>query len=419
MEEVLYLVHRVPYPPDKGDKIRSYHLLKHLSQRYRIHLGTFIDDEGDWKYCDKVKELCGETCFVNLSPRTARVRSLRGFFSGQPLTLPYYWDRDLQTWVNHILETRPISHILVFSSAMAQYVSQGRLAHRVIDFVDIDSDKWMQYANTRSWPMNWIYGRESKLLLGYERQIAKDFDSATFVSEAEADLFGQLSPESASKVTYFNNGVDADYFSPHRYYVNPYSAGVKTLVFTGAMDYWANVDAVDWFARRIFPHIRAQSPEIEFHIVGARPAAAVLALASLPGVTVTGSVPDVRPFLAHAFLAVAPLRIARGIQNKVLEAMAMEKIAVVSPQAMAGISARSGKELFVASGESEFVSQILALLQDGSDLDTGAAARNHVLESYSWERSLGRIDCLLIQGRTIQPNEEIRQAAKLLEIRGG
>lgn len=419
MEEVLYLVHRVPYPPDKGDKIRSYHLLKHLNQRYRIHLGTFIDDEEDWRYCDKVKDLCGETCFVHLSPRVARIRSLLGFFSGRPLTLPYYWDRRLQTWVNHILETRPISHILVFSSAMAQYVSQARSAHRIIDFVDIDSDKWMQYAKARSWPMNWIYGREAKLLLGYERQISRDFDSATFVSQTEADLFGQLSPESASKVSYFNNGVDADYFSPHRYYANPYITGVKTLVFTGAMDYWANVDAVDWFARKVLPAIRAQLPEIEFYIVGARPTAAVAALASLPGVTVTGSVPDVRPFLAYASLAVAPLRIARGIQNKVLEAMAMEKIAVVSPQAMAGISARSGKELIVANGESEFASRILALLRSGSDLDIGVVARNHVLESYSWERSLGRIDRLLIHGHTVQSDEEIGEPAKLLEIRGG
>ncbi len=165
----------------------------------------------------------------------------------------------------------------------------------------------------------------------------------------------------------------------------------------------------------IFPEIRAQLPEVEFYIVGARPAAAVLALASLPGVTVTGSVPDVRPFLAHASLAVAPLRIARGIQNKVLEAMAMEKIAVVSPQAMAGISARSGKELFVANGESEFVSRILALLRNGSDLDIGAAARNRVLESYSWERSLGRIDWLLIHGtQQFSPMKRSGSSAKLL-----
>jgi sugar transferase (PEP-CTERM/EpsH1 system associated) len=299
---------------------------------------------------------------------------------------------------------------------MAQYVSHARLAHRTIDFVDIDSDKWMQYARVKSWPMSWIYRRESKLLLGYERQVASDFDSATFVSQAEADLFRELSPESGDKITYFNNGVDADYFSPHRYYPNPYHAGVHTLVFTGAMDYWANVDAVEWFARRVFPGIRAQLPGVEFHIVGARPTAVVVALASLPGITVTGSVPDVRPFLAHASLVVAPLRIARGIQNKVLEAMAMEKIAVVSPQAMAGISARSGQELVVASGESEFVSKVLALLENGSDAGIGGAARNRVLEGYSWERSLARLDRLLIRTRTLQADEEIQQSAKLLSV---
>ncbi|SEK30235.1 TIGR03087 family PEP-CTERM/XrtA system glycosyltransferase [Nitrosovibrio tenuis] len=418
MEEILYLVHRFPYPPNKGDKIRSYHLLRHLSQRYRIHLGTFIDDDGDWKYRDKVKGLCGETCFIDLSPKVARVRSLRGFFSGRPLTLPYYWDKGLQTWVNSILETRPVRNILVFSSAMAQYVSHARNAHRIVDFVDIDSDKWRQYANATRWPMNRVYRRESKLLLGYERQVAVDFDCATFVSQAEADLFGKLVPEAAKKVTYFNNGVDADYFSPHRPYSNPYTAGLPTLVFTGAMDYWANIDAVEWFARRVFSEVRAQLPMVEFHIVGARPTAAVIALASLPGVTVTGSVPDVRPFLAHASLVVVPLRIARGIQNKVLEAMAMEKIAVISPQAMEGIHACPGRELVVASDGSEFASHILAVLANGSDSSMGHAARNRVLECYSWEKSLGGIDRLLARTRTIYSDEEVRPAAKLLQIGG-
>ena len=158
--------------------------------------------------------------------------------------------------------------------------------------------------------MSWIYRRESRLLLGYERKIAKDFDSAAFVSETEANLFKQLAPEAAAKVTYFNNGVDADYFSPQNIYPNPYPAGTTdTLVFIGAMDYWANVDAVNWFARSVFPAIRAQLPKVESDIVGARPAAEVMALATLSGVTVTGSVPDVRPYLAHASLAVAPLRL--------------------------------------------------------------------------------------------------------------
>ncbi|HEX8874515.1 MAG TPA: glycosyltransferase, partial [Nitrosospira sp.] len=180
----------------------------------------------------------------------------------------------------------------------------------------------------------------------------------------------------------------------------------------------ANVDAVEWFARRVFPGIRARLPEVEFYIVGARPTAAVVALASLPGITVTGSVPDVRPFLAHASLAVAPLRIARGIQNKVLEAMAMEKITVISPQAMAGIDAHPGQELVVAGDESDFIGRILELLGNGWDPGIGRAARNRVLECYSWEKSLGRIDTLLARTRAIYPHEEIRQPAKLFHVRG-
>lgn len=406
MQELLYLVHRIPYPPDKGDKIRSYHLLKHLSEHYRIHLGTFIDEEKDWKYLDKVKNLCsGETCFANLNPKAARLRSLSGLFSGQPLTLPYYWDGGLQTWVDSVLETRPIRNILVFSSAMAQYVNHTGPIRRIIDFVDIDSDKWLQYSATKTWPMSWIYRRESRLLLSYERKVAKDFDSAAFVSEIEANLFKQLAPEAATKVTYFNNGVDADYFSPQNIYPNPYLAGIEALVFIGAMDYWANVDAVEWFARSIFPAIRAQLPEIEFHIVGARPVAEVMALTVLPGVTVTGSVPDVRPYLAHASLAVAPLRIARGIQNKVLEAMAMEKIVIASPQAVEGINAARGQELLVANGEGDFAHQIITLFQNGSRRNIARAARARVLEDYSWKRNLGRIDALLFQPQAASTDE--------------
>lgn len=405
MQELLYLVHRIPFPPDKGDKIRSYHLLKHLSRHYRVHLGTFIDDEKDWNHLPKVKDLCGETCFVNLSPKAARLRSLGGLFLQQPLTLPYYRDRSLQAWVNSVLETRSVRNILVFSSGMAQYVSHAGPARRVIDFVDIDSDKWMQYAATKSWPMDWIYRRESRLLLSYEKRVAREFDAATFVSEAEADLFKRLAPEVATKVTYFNNGVDADYFSPQNIYPNPYATSTDTLVFTGAMDYWANVDAVDWFARNIFSAIRVHLPNVEFHIVGARPVARVMALSALPGITVTGSVPDIRPYLAHASLAVAPLRIARGIQNKVLEAMAMAKIVIASPQAMEGICAVSGQELLVADNEDDFAHQIITLLQSKSHRTMGRAARARVLKDYSWEKGLARVEALLSQPQVISADE--------------
>jgi sugar transferase (PEP-CTERM/EpsH1 system associated) len=372
-------------------------MLKHLSGLYRVHLGTFVDDEQDWAYLDKVKSLCGETCFIKLHPLTARMRSLSGLVSNSPLSVPYYQDADMRAWVNGILATRPIENILVFSSAMAQYVHHTR-ARRVIDFVDVDSDKWFQYASSRPWPLSWLYRRESRRLLAYERQVASDFDCATFVSQAEAALFKQLAPETATKVTYFNNGVDADYFSPHHPFPNPYPEHAQVLVFTGAMDYWANVDAVDWFARTVFPAIRAQMPQLQFYVVGARPAPQVTALAELPGITVTGSVPDVRPFLVHATLSVAPLRIARGIQNKVLEAMAMEKAVVASPQAMEGIRAVVGQELLVAGDEREYVDQILSLLNANTNTrtaDIGRAARARVLNDYSWDSSLNRLDAMI------------------------
>lgn len=400
MQELLYLVHRIPYPPNKGDKIRSYHLLKHLAQRYKVHLGTFIDDEQDWQHAGKVREFCGETCFTRLNPFTSRLYSLPWLLTNRPLTLPYYYDRGMQQWVDHLLETRPIRNVVIFSSGMAQYVECRPSIHRVIDFVDIDSDKWKQYAITRSWPLGQIYQRESRLLLDYERRIAQDFSSAVFVSEAEAALFRQLAPESANRVTYFNNGVDADFFSPEPDYPNPYPDHAPVIVFTGAMDYWANVDAVDWFARAVFPVVRTAIPDAVFCIVGARPTDKVMALNSIPGVIVTGAVADVRPYLSHASISIAPLRIARGIQNKILEAMAMEKVVVASPQAMEGIQAVVGKELFVAGDEADFARQVVA--QSGNDrkMHIGRAARARVLKDYSWSESLGRVDALLAGSAT-------------------
>jgi sugar transferase (PEP-CTERM/EpsH1 system associated) len=269
---------------------------------------------------------------------------------------------------------------------------------RVADLVDVDSDKWRQYADTQSWPYSAIYRRESRALLRFERQIAQRFDATVFVSAAEAGLFRRLAPESADRVWHVNNGVDADYFSPERTYVNPYGDDGQVLVFTGAMDYWPNVDAVVSFANAVFPAIRRKVPAARFYIVGARPAPEVKMLAELPGVSVTGAVTDMRPYLAHASLAVAPLRMARGVQNKVLEAMAMAKPVLASPQAAEGIEAHIGSELLVAGDEAEFVQQASSVLERGNTAATGAAARARVLGYYAWESSLGRFEQLLTRG---------------------
>jgi len=395
VQSLLFLAHRIPYPPTKGDKVRSYHLLKYLAGRYRVHLGAFVDDAADLEHAGALRELCEECHLVRLNPTLAKVKSLAGLVSGEPLTLPYYRSASMRQWVNELLRATPVQGVLVFSAAMAQYVMPTTGIHRVADLVDVDSDKWRQYAATRLWPYSVIYRRESRALLRYEREIACGFDATVFVSAAEAKLFRQLAPETANKVWHVNNGVDCDYFSPERTYANPYDEGERVLVFTGAMDYWPNVDAVIVFAREVFPKIHRQVSGARFYIVGARPAPEVKRLAELPGVRVTGAVSDIRPYLAYAKLAVAPLRLARGVQNKVLEAMAMAKPVLASPQAAEGIEARVGKELLVAADGAEFVRQASRLLNQDSAAAIGVAGRARVLASYAWESSLSRFEQLL------------------------
>lgn len=395
MQSLLFLAHRIPYPPTKGDKVRSYHLLKYLAGRYRVHLGAFVDDAADLEHADALRELCQECHLVRLNTTLAKVKSLAGLVAGEPLTLPYYRSASMRQWVNELLRATPVQGVLVFSAAMAQYVMPATSIRRVADLVDVDSDKWRQYAATRLWPYSAIYRRESRALLRYEREIAREFDATVFVSAAEAGLFRQLAPEAVNKVWHVNNGVDCDYFSPERTYANPYDEGEQVLVFTGAMDYWPNVDAVIAFAREVFPAIHRQVSGARFYIVGARPAPEVKRLAELPGVRVTGAVSDIRPYLAYAKLAVAPLRLARGVQNKVLEAMAMAKPVLASPQAAEGIEARVGKELLVAADSAEFVRQASRLLNQDSVAENGVAGRARVLASYAWHSSLSRFEQLL------------------------
>jgi sugar transferase (PEP-CTERM/EpsH1 system associated) len=323
----------------------------------------------------------------------ARLRSLSALGANRALSLDYYRDAGLHAWVEAILQTEPICRVLVFSSAMAQYAEHAQLTRRVVDFVDVDSDKWRQYSEKKMWPVNWLYRREGRQLLRYERQVARDFDASLFVSPPEAQLFRELAPESTHKIGFFSNGVDTDYFSPEHSFPNPYPTDELAIAFTGAMDYWPNVDAVQWFAQEIFPTVRAQHPHAHFYIVGARPSPQVQALASLPGVHVTGTVADVRPYLAHAGIAVAPLRVARGIQNKVLEAMAMAKCVIVSPQALEGIDAVAGRELMVAENAEQFSTMTAGLLGRSSTL--GMHAREKVVAIYGWSNKLAVLDTLL------------------------
>ena len=241
--------------------------------------------------------------------------------------------------------------------------------------------------------MSWVYRREGQTLFDYEQRVVREFTAATFVSETEAALFKNLVPNCANKVFGFSNGVDTEYFSPEHVLPSPYTVDEHVIVFTGAMDYWANVDAVIWFTHEVFSAVKRAQPNARFYIVGSRPTPEVKSLAQVDGVEVTGGVPDTRPYIAHATIAVAPLRIARGIQNKVLEAMAMGKTVVVSPQALDGIDAEVGSELLLASGSEEFALLVTAAIKTPNE-KIGQAARMRVVSDYAWSARLAGIEAL-------------------------
>ena len=392
MANLLYLVHRLPYPPNKGDKVRSFNLLKHLAKKHRIHLGTFIDDPADEAYLDAVRGYCAELHVARLTPRLARLRSLRGLLSGEALSLPYYRDAGLRAWVARTRATVPLDAAVIFSAVMADYIPAMARLPTLVDFVDMDSAKWRQYATTHRWPLSWLYRREGERLLAFERAVAMRARHSFFVTEAECALFRNAAPECVGRVDAMCNGVDAEFFSPDHALASPYRAGEIPVVFTGAMDYWPNVDAAVWFADQILPRLHERHPAIRFYIVGRSPAPAVQALARAR-VTVTGTVADVRPYLAHAAIVVAPLRIARGIQNKVLEAMAMARPVVASAACAGPIAATPGEELLAAESVDAYLERIESLLADPVHADNiGRAARRRVLASYSWDAHLALID---------------------------
>lgn len=395
MSRLLLLVHRIPFPPNKGDKIRSYHLLRHLAARHEVYLGAFVDDPQDWQYEPELARLCRRVKLVGLDPARRKLRSLTGVLTGEALSMPYYRLPEMQRWVDETVATEGVEHAVVFSSTMAQFVSGPRFARlrRIADLCDVDSDKWRQYAEGKRAPMKWVYAREARTLLEHERQIAREFDATLFVTQAEAQLFRSLAPASSHKVGAFANGVDTEFFDPGQAFETPYRPGERVAVFTGAMDYWANIDAVGWFVEEVWPLVRERLPQSQFYIVGSNPAAAVKALGARPGVHVTGRVPDVRPWLAHADVAVAPLRIARGTQNKVLEALAMARPVVCTPAAAAGLDVPVDGAFRVAYEAAGFADELVALFGHGPNRQ----GRETVKDGYSWSANLRVVDELLAQ----------------------
>lgn len=397
---LLLLIHRIPYPPNKGDKIRSFNMLKALSSHYEVHLATFIDDPSDEQYKDELSNWCASFKTIKQNKSWSKIKGLLGFLTNQAITIPYYSDHNLSAWVKQKVQDENIQRCLVFSGAMAQYVEplNDMLAKTIVDFVDVDSDKWAQYARNKTGIKSWFYNREARLLAKYECYIAEKSFASCFVSDDEALMFRSMLPNSTrSKVFGIRNGVDTEYFDEETAVNNALIINKKSIAFTGAMDYWANVNAVVWFVENVWLQIIEHHPDAVLYVVGSKPSAEILKLDGLNNVVVTGRVEDVRPYIAKTALSVAPLQIARGIQNKVLEALSMSKPIVLTSMAAEGVKSESQEGYWIEDSPDNMATRISQTL-NGDFASCFPNNRQYVQEHFSWETEMSKFRDLIEQG---------------------
>jgi sugar transferase (PEP-CTERM/EpsH1 system associated) len=385
MSTLLFLAHRVPFPPDRGDKIRGFNMLRHLARRHRIHLLAFADEARDRDPPAVFRDLLASCTIV---PRTKAnaLAAIQALASGRPVSLAAFDHPAMHRAVAMIM-AEGIDAVHCFSGQMAQYLPPDVPA--VMDFADVDSAKFQQLATGSRQPIAWLLRREARLLAAYERAVAAQVSASLFVTDAEAALF--RNGGATGTILTVENGIDSGYFDPDATFAAVHEAG-PLIVFTGQMDYRPNIDAVTRFAREVMPQIRAVRPESRFAIVGRAPTAAVRALAG-PGVIVTGTVDDVRGWLAAAAVCVAPLELARGVQNKILEAMAMARPIVASAPAAEGI-VHAGTIEVVSDADAQ-ARAVLGLLDDPVRAAAmGNAARAQIIGRYDWSARLAVLDAL-------------------------
>jgi sugar transferase (PEP-CTERM/EpsH1 system associated) len=380
--DVLFLAHRVPYPPDKGDRIRSYQLLRWLSRRATVHLACLADEPVDASVREVLARTAARVEFVPVG-RSRWARALASLALGGTASEGAFASRALANVLTGWGRETCFHAAVASASSLVPYLRLPALRRTpaVVDLVDVDSQKWLDYAAASGWPRSWLYRLEGRRLRRVEQGLPNWTHGVLLSSETEKALYRRFA--AGGQVVALNNGVDLDYFRP----LPP--AAEPRCVFVGALDYRPNVDAVCWFCEEAWPEIRRRRPEATLALVGRQPTAAVSALGAIDGVEVVGQVPDVRPHVGRAAVVVAPLRIARGVQNKVLEALAMAKATVASPAALCGVRAQPDRHLLAATTPAEWVAAVTRLFDD-ADLRArlGGAGRRYVEEQHRWERCL-------------------------------
>jgi sugar transferase (PEP-CTERM/EpsH1 system associated) len=389
--KVLYLVHRVPYPPDKGDRIRNYHILAWLARRASVHLACLADEVGD----DEVgilERFAERVAIVRLGRGSRWLRVASSLALGRTASEGAFQSRAMCRLLRLWARTTQYDVILASASSLAPYLrlEEFRGVPAVVDFMDVDSQKWLDYAKSSRAPRAWLYATEGRRLGQLEREVTAWARAVIVISQAEANLFRHTCD--ATNVHIVTNGVDMATFQP----IAEAAGSERTCLFVGALDYRPNIEGVRWFVREVWPEIHGHRPGARLRLVGRRPVPSVRRLGTVPGVEVVGQVPDVRPYLESAGVVVVPLRLARGVQNKVLEALAMSKATVASPQSLAGLTGHSAVPTLVASTPTEWIDSVIRLMDDRDERRRlGEDGRRYVEEFHRWDRALGPLESIL------------------------
>lgn len=392
---ILFLTHRVPFPPNRGDRIRSYHVLKFLSARAEVDLACLADEPVPEASRRELESLCRRIAVVPLVSWLRWFKALVSVTRGRSATEGLFSSKEFADTLQRWTKDTQYDLVLAYCSSMATYLHAGHLKRLpcVVDLVDVDSQKWFDYAQQVRGPARWLFHLEGRRVQSLEQRAAERARAIVVVSSTESELFRAVCPHSSAYPIL--NGVDLDYFSPREPIVRE-NSGALECTFVGALDYRANVDAATWFCHAVWPRVRVRCPKARFVLVGRRPDPQIRRLSKEPGVELIGEVPDVRPYLERARLIVAPLRVARGIQNKVLEAMAAGKAVVASPQALEGLDVVPETHVYQAHTPAEWIAAIGRLLYDEDECGRlGKAARAFVCERHRWERCLQPLENLL------------------------
>ena len=386
MAGTLFLSHRIPFPPDRGDKIRSHHLLRTLAAGGAVHVGTFAETDQDVAQRPALASVAA-THWLGRRSKPLPLAGVEALFRGKPVSLTAFDDAQLRRWVAETIKREGIDTIFVFSGQMGQYVPTDFTGRVVVDLCDVDSAKFEAYAKAGERP--WLNRREGTLLKREEERLAHRADTTLLITANEADLFrSRLNDMAGVNIRPLGNGIDAAFFDPDAVEPHPAIAGTEGphFVFTGQMDYRPNVAAAQWVIEHLMPVVRQRFPDACFHIVGRNPVDVLVRHDRQNGIRVWGEVPDVRPFLRAADVVLAPLLIARGVQNKVLEAMAMARPVLLTPEAATGIDAQDGTHFIIERADpAAMLARIDALISNPAhSAQIGSSARDYVLQTSSW-----------------------------------